>query len=209
MKTVLSYCLETWHADREWWVNDLINFSKKEKKKKKKKKKIQDGRHGRRLENLFFASSPEPKGQLTRYLLGSIEVTCGLKIAQIMPIRNPRSPPCSHLENLFFAFSPKPKSQLTPNMVGSIGVTYRSKIAKIFRSEIQDGRYGSYLENLFFASPPEPKGQLTPNLLGIIVVTCRSKIAKIVLIVNPMAAILKFYFSLLLLTPYANWIETW
>ena len=26
---------------------------------------IQDGRHGGRLENLFFTSSPEPKGLLT------------------------------------------------------------------------------------------------------------------------------------------------
>ena len=32
------------------------------------------------IENLFFASSPEPKGQLSRNLVGSIGVTCRLKI---------------------------------------------------------------------------------------------------------------------------------
>ena len=36
---------------------------------------IQDGRHDSHLENLFFASSPKPKGQLTPNLLGSIGVT--------------------------------------------------------------------------------------------------------------------------------------
>ena len=54
---------------------------------------IQDGRHVRHLENLFFASSPEPKGQLTPNLLGSIRVTCRSKIAKIVPIWNPRWPP--------------------------------------------------------------------------------------------------------------------
>ena len=33
---------------------------------------IQDGRHGSHLENLFFSSSPEPKGQLTRNLVGAV-----------------------------------------------------------------------------------------------------------------------------------------
>ena len=37
--------------------------------------KIQDGRHGGHLENLFFASSPNPKCQLTRNLVRSIGVT--------------------------------------------------------------------------------------------------------------------------------------
>ena len=37
---------------------------------------IQDGHHGHHLENLFFASTPEPKGQLTRNLVGIIRVTC-------------------------------------------------------------------------------------------------------------------------------------
>ena len=89
---------------------------------------------------------------------------------------------------IFFASSPEPKGQLTPNLVGSIGVTYRSKIAKIV-----------HLENLFFAPSPEPKGKLTPNLLGSIRMTCRSKIAKIVLRDGRHSAILKIYFSLLLL----------
>ena len=50
----------------------------------------QDGRHRRHLENLFFTSSPEPKGQLTPNLLGSMGVTCRSKIAKIMLIGNPR-----------------------------------------------------------------------------------------------------------------------
>ena len=50
---------------------------------------IQDGHHGRHLENIFFASSPEPKGQLTPNLLGSIRVTCRSKIAKVVPIGNP------------------------------------------------------------------------------------------------------------------------
>ena len=50
---------------------------------------IQDGRHGSHLENLFFAASPELKGQLTRNLVGSIGVTRRSKIAKIVPIVNP------------------------------------------------------------------------------------------------------------------------
>ena len=44
------------------------------------------------LENLFFTSSPEPKGQLIWNLVGSIGMTCRLKIAKIVPIGNPRWP---------------------------------------------------------------------------------------------------------------------
>ena len=80
------------------------------------------------LKIYFFASSPEPKGQLTPNLLGSIRMTCRSKIHD-----------GRHLENLFFASTPKPRSKiakiakslLTPNLVGGIGVTYRAKIAKI------------------------------------------------------------------------------
>ena len=46
---------------------------------------IQDGHH---LENLFFASATEPKGQLTLNLVGSIEVTCRSEIAKIVLMRN-------------------------------------------------------------------------------------------------------------------------
>ena len=69
--------------------------------------------------NLFFASSPKPKSQLTRNLVGSIRVTCRSKIAKIvrLEIQDGR-----HLENLFFASSPAPKGQLIRNLVGGIGV---------------------------------------------------------------------------------------
>ena len=43
-----------------------------------------------RLENLFIPSSPEPKGQMTRNLVGSIGVTSRSKITKIVPVRNPR-----------------------------------------------------------------------------------------------------------------------
>ena len=70
---------------------------------------IQDGRHGGSLEDLFFASSPESKGKLTRNLIRSIGVTYRSKKFT----------------------SPEPKSQLIQNLVGCIGVTCRSKVAKI------------------------------------------------------------------------------
>ena len=89
------------------------------------------------LENLFFTSSPESKGQLTWNSVesigvtwGSIGMTCRSKIAKIVPIRNRR---CRHLETLFFTSSPESKGQLTWNLVGSIGVTCRSNIAKFFQ----------------------------------------------------------------------------
>ena len=56
------------------------------------------------LENLFFASFPEPKGQLTSNLLGSIGVTCRSKIAKIMPIWNPRWPPLQPSWKSIFRF---------------------------------------------------------------------------------------------------------
>ena len=54
---------------------------------------IKDGRYGGRLENLFVASSPEPKGQLTQNLVGSIGVTGRSKIAKIVSSVNLRWPP--------------------------------------------------------------------------------------------------------------------
>ena len=62
---------------------------------------MQDGH----LENLFFTSSPELKGQLTQNLVGSIRVTCRSPKCKIVPIRN-------YLENLFFTSSPELKGQL-------------------------------------------------------------------------------------------------
>ena len=101
----------------------------------------QDGRHGSHLENLFFASSPELKGQLIRNLVG-----------------NPKWPPWQPFWNSIFPFSPEPKGQSTRNLIGRILVTCRSKIIKIVPIRNQDGGNGGHLENLFFASSPEPKG---------------------------------------------------
>ena len=80
------------------------------------------------LENLFFASSPEPKGQLTPNLLGSIRGLADQK--QLKSCRS-EIQDGRHLENLFFASFPEPKGQLTPNLLGSIRVTCRSKVTKI------------------------------------------------------------------------------
>ena len=59
--------------------------------------------------NPLFTSSPEPKGQLTLNQVGSIAVTCRLKTAKIVPVRNPSG----HLENQFFASASESKGQLT------------------------------------------------------------------------------------------------
>ena len=72
-----------------------------------------------------FASSPEPKGQLTRNFEGSSGMTGRSKIAKI-PIWNLRRSSWKS----FFA-SPESKGQLTWNLLGSNGETCRSNIAKI------------------------------------------------------------------------------
>ena len=50
------------------------------------------GHHDCHLENLFFISSPEPKGQLIWNLVGSIGMSCRAKEAKIVLIGNPRWP---------------------------------------------------------------------------------------------------------------------
>ena len=60
--------------------------------------------HGCHLENLFFASSPEPKGQLSQNLVGSFGVTRRSKIAKIVPIGNPRWPPWPPSSKSIFGF---------------------------------------------------------------------------------------------------------
>ena len=61
------------------------------------------------LKIYFFASVPEPKGQLTRNLVGGIGVTLDQKQLKMFQaeIQDGR------LENLFFASSPEQKGQLT------------------------------------------------------------------------------------------------
>ena len=52
---------------------------------------IQDSHCGCHLENLFFASSPEPKGHLTWNMVGNMGVTCRSNwIAKIVLMENPR-----------------------------------------------------------------------------------------------------------------------
>ena len=97
---------------------------------------IQDGRHGCHLENLFFASSPELKDQLSRNLVGIIEVTCRSKIAKIVPIGNTRWLPQLPSWKAILNFFSWIEGQLSWNLIGSIGVTFRSKIAKIKLSKM-------------------------------------------------------------------------
>ena len=94
---------------------------------------IQDGPDGRHLENLFCASSPDPRSQSTLNLVGSIRVTCRSKIAKIVPIQNQIWPPWRSSKNLYFASSQKLKGKLTRNLVGSIWETCRSTWKSIFR----------------------------------------------------------------------------
>ena len=117
---------------------NLVSGSLVEKQLNLFRSEIQDCRYGCNLENSFFASSPEPKGQLTWNMIGSIGVTCKAKKkkkkkkklksfrSEIQKCRNGW-----HIENLFFASVPKKKGQLTWNLVGSIGETCRSKLAEI------------------------------------------------------------------------------
>ena len=58
--------------------------------------------NGGHLENLFFASSPEAKGQLTQNLVRSILVTCRSKIANSFRSEIQDGRHGGHLENLFF-----------------------------------------------------------------------------------------------------------
>ena len=69
---------------------------------------IQDGRHGDSLEDLFFASSPESKGKLTRNLVRSIGVTYRSKKFT----------------------SPEPKSELIQNLVGCIGNRHSGSVVE-------------------------------------------------------------------------------
>ena len=89
LKAYPSYTL----SQLNWYLVDSIGVTCSSKKLKSFRSEIQDGRHGRQIENLLFASSPEPKSQLTPNLLGSIGMTCRSKIAKIVPIGNPRCPP--------------------------------------------------------------------------------------------------------------------
>ena len=83
------------------------------------------------LQKIFLASSSEPKGQLTWNLVGSIGVTCTLKIAKIVPMGNPRWPLWpSSWKSIFSLFSWNKMPvvlKLDRNLIGSIRVTRKSK----------------------------------------------------------------------------------
>ena len=104
------------------------NSEMKEPGRSKKKKakiflsEIQDGRHGSHSKNLSFASSPEPKGQLTWNLVRFIEVTYRSKVAKIVSIGNTRwlLPSWKSILNFLSLIERAP---LTRNLIWSIGVT--------------------------------------------------------------------------------------
>ena len=90
------------------------------------------------LQPLLLKTNPTtPLGQLTRNLVGSIEVTCRSNIAIIISIEIPRWSPWRPCWHLFFTSSPEKEGHLTRNLVGSIGMTGRSNIIKIVPIEKQ------------------------------------------------------------------------
>ena len=92
---------------------------------------VQDGRY---LENLFYTSSPEPNGQLTPNLVGSIRWLVDQKWLQSYWSEIQDGCHWGHLEDLIFASSPKPKSQIDLKLGRKhLGDLYlcRSKMAKI------------------------------------------------------------------------------
>ena len=162
---------------------------------------------------IFFASSPEPKGQLTPNLLGSIRVTCRSNIAKIVSVQIPRLPPWQpSWKNVFFASTPKPKSQLTQNWLGSIGVTYKSKIAKI--ELIRNPRWPPWQPSWkaifrFFSWTERPiDSKLARKHRDDLYIKNSSNRANWKSKMASMTAILKIYFSLLLLKLKVNWLET-
>ena len=150
--------LETW-LEASGWLAD-------QKQIKSFRSENQDGHSCSHLENLFFASCPEPKGHLTWNLVGSTGMTCRSKIAKLFGSKI-QDGHRGHLENLFFTSSPEPKGHLTWTWLEASGWLIDQKQLKSFQSEIQDGCHGQ-LPWIFFTSAPEPKGQLTWNLVGSI-----------------------------------------
>ena len=79
-----------------------------QKKLKSFQSKIQDGHHNLHLENRFWTSFLEPKGQLTWNLVGSIRAfTCRSVVAEIVLIGNLKWPPWRPSWNLFWTSSPE------------------------------------------------------------------------------------------------------
>ena len=72
------------------------------------------------LKIYFFASSPEPKSQLTPNMAGSIRVTYRSKIAKVVPVGDPRWPPWQPSWKSIFGFFTWTER---PNLLGSIRVT--------------------------------------------------------------------------------------
>ena len=165
------------------------------------------------LKIYFFASSPEPKGQLTPNLLGSIRMTCRSKIAKIVPIGNPRWPPWPPSWKFIFRFYSWTDGQLTPNFVGGIGVTYRSKIAKIV--PIGNPRWPPWqpswksIFRFFFWTERPFDSKLDRKHRGDLYIKNSKNHADLKTRMDAMAAILKIYFSLLLLNRKASWLQTW
>ena len=97
------------------------------KKLKLFRSEIQEGGH---LENLFFASSSELKGQLTWNLVGSIGVTCRSKIAQTVLIGSPKWRPWQPSWKSILNFFSWTERQLTQSSL-EVSRWRRSTVAKI------------------------------------------------------------------------------
>ena len=134
---------------------------------------------------IYYTSSPEPKGLLTWYLVGSVGAVCWSKISKINRnfLENPSwLPQLPYWQSILN--SSLLKDQLTWNLVGSNMVTCRSKIAKIIL--IGNPRWPPWQlswksilnffswtemptwKEVYWTSSLELKDQLTWNLVGSI-----------------------------------------
>ena len=110
----------SWNKGRlSWNFIGSIVVTSRSKQLKSFWSEIQESRHGCHLEIHFFASSPEPSGQLTQNLVGSIRITCWWKRAKTVPIRNPRWPPWPLSWKSILDSSPEPN--LSSNQVSDTG----------------------------------------------------------------------------------------
>ena len=131
-------------------------------------------------------------GQLTRNLVGSIEVTIRSRIAKIVPNRNPRWPVRPPFWRSILNF-PWTERRMTRNLIGSIQANCRSNIVKIVPL------VKIYFKRLF----------LTRNLVGCIRVPCR----KMAALLPSWKSIFFFFFffslSFFSLKRKAKWLEIW
>ena len=138
----------------------------------------------------FLALTERPTD---RKIVRNIRATCRTKLAEIVPIGNPRWQKLGPSWKSFLRFYSWNERSIDLKLGRSITVTCRSKIVKF--CSIGYPRWPSWTSTLNFVSWTERLIDL--NLVTSIRVTCRSKIVKHGFDwKSKMAAILKIYFGL-------------